>query len=388
MKREDVEYKYCCGCGLCSSFVEGKKDTRGFYRPKKELFQTKFDTSVCYCNYLINSTKQEMWGHVKNAYFCYSNNEYVRKRASSGGALTEISHYLIKNHIVDEIIQIKLDENDLLNTVVIHNTEEDTVYECCGSRYTSSASLQGLLDCIDLSRRYAVVGKPCDIRVLREYMKKNDFLSSSIVLLLSFFCGGTPSYQANEKLMNKMGLERHQLKMFNYRGNGWPGKTVGIQKNGKTSEIEYEESWGAILGRDLQEICRFCWEGVGEAADISCGDGWYLENGEPSFEEKEGRNVVLARTNYGDDILRDMSKKNLITLEKMESLDILESIQPGQFMRKCAMFSRIFAMKIMGKAVPKYNMKQLFLYAKKIPFTLNIRMFGGTVKRVIKGNIK
>ena len=140
-----------------------------------------------------------------------------------------------------------------------------------------------------------MIGKPCDIRVLREYIKENN-LENTILYLLTFFCAGTPSIDANKKLLNFLNVNKNRIKNLTYRGNGWPGKTTIVQDDGKMYSTEYENSWGNYLGRDLQEICRFCWEGVGEAADISCGDGWYLENNRPTFTENLGRNVILART--------------------------------------------------------------------------------------------
>ena len=107
---------------------------------------------------------------------------------------------------------------------------------------------------------------------------------------------GTPSLKANKKLLKFLNPYNNKIKELSYRGNGWPGNASILLENGKYNYTSYENSWGNYLGRDLQDICRFCWEGTGEAADISCGDGWYIENNKPVFAENEGRNVILART--------------------------------------------------------------------------------------------
>jgi coenzyme F420 hydrogenase subunit beta len=38
---------------------------------------------------------------------------------------------------------------------------------------------------------------------------------------------------------------------------------------------------------------------VGEVADVSCPDGWVLEDGRPIHAEAEGRNIIIGRTGNG-----------------------------------------------------------------------------------------
>ena len=387
-KTDEFISKYCCGCGFCSNYIDGAYDAQGFYRPNSVLIKEKFDVDLCYCNSFKDTVSDKLWGDFENLYYSYSTDNFVRKKASSGGTLTEVASYLLERGIVDYIIQIdSSDESKIKTQISISHTREEVINKS-GSRYAASAVLKDIFKLIDKSNKYAIIGKPCDITVLRTFMNKNPEWNLSILYLLTFFCGGTPSYQANIELLKKMNLQEDQLSDFTYRGNGWPGKTTGLTKDGKVGTIDYEESWGKTLGRDLQNICRFCWDGVGSAADISCGDGWYIENGKPIFAERDGRNITFARTKKGDTLLNEMFRANKINLEVEKDIGILEQMQPGQYMRKVAMFSRISAMRLMGKSVPKYNMRQLYHYAKKISIMENLRMFYGTIKRVWRKKIK
>lgn len=384
----ELTKKYCCGCGLCNNFCKGQINNQGFFRPSEELFKTDFDFSVCYVNQLRKMVNSKFWGEYQSIYYSWSNDNDIRKRASSGGTLTQISQFLIENNIVDYVVQIKQNRNSLIKTEVVYSNSDDEIKMCSGSRYTSSASLINLLNNLDFKKKYAVIGKPCDIKVLRSYLDINPELQKNIVYLFTFFCGGTPSYDSNKKLLKSMNLCEDSLQYFSYRGNGWPGKTTGISNDGVKSEMEYEESWGEILGRELQPICRFCWDGVGSAADISCGDGWYVENDRPSFAEQEGRNIIFSRTDKGEELLKMLIDCNKLHVEEVTDKSILNKMQPGQFMRKTAMFSRVFAMKVMNVSVPKYNLFSLLPFAFKISPIVNIKMFGGTVKRIKNGKIK
>lgn len=379
--------KYCCGCGLCSGFVHGKPNDEGFYRPDSIAGVKNFDFSCCYVSTMVITPGVSFWGPVQAAYYAWSADPATRYRASSGGVLTEISRYVLDRQLVDEVVHIKVDDRVPIATVVHHSSSPEDVMSGCGSRYAPSASLEGLFDNLESDKRYAVIAKPCDIRVLREYIRANCAYQSKFPYLISFFCGGTPSMSANASLLSAMGCGLEEVTSLDYRGMGWPGRTRCTSRDGSLSEMDYEQSWGTILGRDLQEVCRFCWEGTGEAADICCGDGWEIVDGLPSFGEAEGRNVVLARTVEGKTLLRAMSESRVISVEAIEDIGILPSIQPGQFMRKASMFSRVLAMRLLGRRTPGYDLRVLARYARLLGPARNLRMFAGTVRRVLRGDI-
>lgn len=379
---------YCCGCGLCSGSIDGKENSKGYFRPNMEADIEGFDFSVCYCNNLGKNVDNGLWGKYEKLYYGFSNNTETRKKASSGGMLTEIAAYLLETRKIDAVIQVSKKEEDAMKTEVVFSKSREEVLSCAGSRYTASSALLGIFERMEKGKKYAVIGKPCDISVLRNYMEKNTEYKQQIICLLSFFCGGTPSFQANEKLLKSMSMKRSKVIDFTYRGNGWPGETIGIDADGVKHNAKYEESWGKILGRDLQDICRFCWEGVGESADISCGDGWYIVDGKPSFEENDGRNIVIARSGMGVNILSLMESQRKITLKEIKDEKEIQLAQPGQVMRKAAMFSRVLAMRMLCKNVPDYSLMKLFPYTKYLTFKHNIKMFSGTIRRIIKGQIQ
>ena len=153
-KLSNLEEKYCCGCGLCNNFLEGMIDEKGYFRPCKELDSQEFDKSVCYCNSMVKSTNKGLWGEIKEAYFGYSTDENIRKKASSGGILTALACYLLRKKEIDCVIQVKVNKNNPLTTETVWNTNENEVINCCGSRYTASASLIDILKKIEFSKKY------------------------------------------------------------------------------------------------------------------------------------------------------------------------------------------------------------------------------------------
>lgn len=382
--------EYCIGCGLCKSELnaEIKENSKGYIYPKLSKENTGFLEKVCPImdNHSKDKESNSIWGNLDMAVGAYATDVDIRKKASSGGVLTALSLYLLETGKVDGIIQITVDKDDPTKTACQISTTRQQVLNCCGSRYSISTPWSELSAKIDTSKKYAAIGKPCDIlalRRLRDYDKKYN----CIEYLLSFFCAGLPSKDAQKELLSKIGCEKEECKSLTYRGNGWPGYTTAIDKAGKEYTMEYSKAWGGILGRDVHPYCRLCIDGIGEAADISCGDGWYIKDGEPDFSEKEGRNIVFARNTIGTQILKEATANGYIVYENWDDLEMLQIIQKHQYTRKTTMKSKILGYNLCGRKVPAYDRKLLNEYAKNATFKQKTKLFLGTVKRIVQGKI-
>ena len=380
--------EYCVGCGLCQS--EGKAiletDKKGYYKPLSG--DVKWMEKVCpaagsQCSEMDFS---KIWGKEKAVYYGYSNDEAVRTKASSGGVLTEVTSYLLESGTVDAVLHTCMSLVNPTETEICVSTSRNELTERCGSRYAISHPLKNLSELPD--KRYAFVGKPCDIVALKNYLRECPDLEKKFPITLSFFCAGLPSTDAQSELIKQLGCTG-KVKSLRYRGNGWPGYATAVQEDGCEHQMDYDSSWGKILGRDVMKMCRFCLDGIGEMADISCGDAWYLtEDMKPDFTENQGRNVVFARTDLGNDILKNSCNAGNITLTDFSDYDDkLKYMQFYQHDRRATMLSKSVAMRIMGKTFPKYSSTGMKKYSKETTSKRNKDIFKGTVKRILKGKI-
>lgn len=382
---------YCIGCGLCKAngLADFEKNEKGFYSPTffNENQVVDFLKNVCpVLDKHSNNTK--VWGDAIGIYQSYSNDESIRYKASSGGTLTEISIYLLEQGIVDGVIQVKVDEKNPISTKIqISRTKEDVI-SCCGSRYSISSPWDKLDEILKPNEKYAAIGKPCDIRALRNAKDKLGKYEN-ITILLSFFCAGMPSEKANLRLLSTLGCKYDDCDSLTYRGNGWPGKTIAVDKNCKEFSMNYGNSWGGILGRDVHPLCRLCLDGIGECADIACGDGWFIdEKGQPDFgESHKGRNVTFSRSSKGEVILRQMSEKNRLFLDVWDTQAPLEKIQNYQYLRKMTIKSKLLAYWFFGKDTPNYDRRIISNFSSKVSSAVKIKMFLGTIKRIVKKRI-
>ena len=393
MKKKETFVTYCTGCGLCKSVqgVSFHTDEKGYNIPELEEAHLDFCANICPAG---GAASEEMlgknvWGNYQQVKLGWAMSRDIRREASSGGMLTALCCYLLESGKVDGIIQTKVSEIVVHGTETIISRTRDEVLACMGSRYSISSPLDNIKQIVKEGERYAFVGKPCDASALRMYMKQDEKLSEQIKYILSFFCAGQPSVTAQKRLLNELGCKEEECVSLQYRGNGWPGYATATKKDGSKMTMSYNDSWGKILGRDVRKACRFCLDGIGEFADVSCGDAWYLtEQGTPNFMEAEGRNVIFARTKQGEELVNAAAKTGDIFVENYQNdIKDLEKIQRYQLERRATMEVMLRALRMAKKEFPNYNKKTLRGFAQHVTRKLRIKRFLGTVRRVVQGKI-
>ena len=388
--------EFCTGCGLCHSLsdVQFESDEKGFLCPKLSDKETALLEKVCPAagNALNNFSDGSIWGTVKHAYLGNASDEDIRFKASSGGVITALCLYLIDKGVVDGVIQTRkrLDDPRLTETIVSTTNEE--VLTCCGSRYTTSNPLMRIKQQVEDGKTYAFVGKPCDVSSLRMYQRSSsEEWVHQIKYMLTFYCAGQPSINANNKLLSELGCtDLKECADLRYRGYGWPGRAMVKLKDGTENTMDYERLWMKILGRDTRRICRFCTDGTGEYSDISCGDAWYLDStNHPDFTERPGRNIIFARTNEGASLMEAAIRDGYISAEdfSMGRSNEIKLFQPYHYTRKASLSTLKIAMKLCGRDFPMYDMSKLKKFAKGFPLKGKIYRFLGTLQRIRKGKI-
>jgi coenzyme F420 hydrogenase subunit beta len=292
---------------------------------------------------------------------------------------------LIRSGEIEGVVHIKASETlPYANTATI-STSIDDVAEAAGSRYAPSAPLVGLRSLVRTGKRYAFVGKPCDVAALRALIDLDPSLENSFPYLLSFFCAGVPSIKGAEEVIRMMGAVPEQVKKFRYRGNGWPGHAVATLSDGTTRSMSYHESWGGVLSNHVQHRCKICADGTGDAADIVFADAWEAdERGYPLFEERDGRSLILVRTPKGQAILEGAVRESHIAVEPFDIAE-LEKIQPGQSGRRRALLARLLALRLLGKPTPRYTGLSIIAAARSGSFSWSARNFLGMARRVLIG---
>ncbi|MET2829293.1 Coenzyme F420 hydrogenase/dehydrogenase, beta subunit C-terminal domain [Mesorhizobium shangrilense] len=292
-----------------------------------------------------------IWGPIEAVYRSHAMDDAIRDRAAAGGTLTALGCFLLQSRKVDAIVHVKASsEQPMLTDCHVSYTPDDVI-SGSQSRYGPSPALTRLCEIVDTGARIAVIAKPCDITAVRNLMRVDARASRQILYCLTLFCGGVPTIQTSEKVVLFHGFSPSDLKTFRWRGYGWPGHTYIESADGRTAKMSYEDTWhkpGVPWSNDVQFRCKICPDSIGELADVSCPDGWVLENGKPIYREAPGLNIAIARTEKGHALLREAHQAGFVGLGPCEQEE-LAPMHRGHLNKKLQVPARYFALWLMRK---------------------------------------
>lgn len=321
-----------------------------------------------------------LWGPLVGVRAGHSLDTEIRRQGSSGGGISAIAAWLLESGQVDFVAQIAVSRDDPLRNDLQVSTTRADILAAAGSRYAPSAPLAGLRQLLERGQRFAFIGKPCDVAALRRYGLHDPRVGKQVVAMISFMCAGIPSLKGTHELLEKLGADRHQLKSFRYRGDGWPGMARAVQNDGQVFETDYNSSWGTVLNRHLQFRCKICPDGTGEFADIVCADAWYGKDGYPDFAERDGRSLILSRTAMGERLITNALAAGVLAADSLP-VDDIARMQPYQVNRKQMVLGRVIATWLARGRAPRYRRLALLrnaLQARKIEW---LRNAWGTFRR-------
>lgn len=391
----------CAGCGLCAGIADRSDpaivmettDT-GYRRPRvvgpvAPALAQQIDAVCPGANIRHERDEHEaeyhpVWGPLIAARLGWSTDTELRRNASSGGGISAILVHLLASGEVDFVLQTAVSPDSPVRNALAVSTGRDDVFQAAGSRYAPSSPLEDIAAHLDRPGRFAFVGKPCDVAGLRQLARIDPRVNEKVPYMLAFMCAGVPSYAGTSALLKEMGVQDESaVTAFRYRGDGWPGFATARLADGTTFKMDYDTSWGHILNRHLQFRCKICPDGIGEFADIVCADGWHCdENGNPLFDEQDGRSIVITRTARGEALLQRAVTAGTLLTEPV-ALGSLEHMQPFQSRRKGMVVARLGAMMLTGWRRPRYVGLELARNARRLGLKALARNLAGTLRRLV-----
>lgn len=387
----------CSGCGLCAAISPAIRMTDrppGYARPQQTGPVAAADDAAiaAACPAIVvderdrpHDADEPLWGPARFIGTGHATDPALRRQASSGGVISVLLAHALESGLVDFVVQTGADPDRPLGNRTGISHSRDDIMASAGSRYTASSPLERLEEWLALPGRVAFVGKPCDVTALRARARTDPRIDDRIPLMLAFFCAGIPSAAGTRRIIERLGAKPDDVASFRYRGDGWPGFATARLKDGSTRTMSYADSWGSILSKEVQFRCKICPDAVGAAADVACADAWYGDDrGYPSFEEAEGRSLVMARTPAGLTLVDSARAAGQLATEPLAVGEIIK-MQPHQARRKRQVLSRLLAMRVVGRPVPAYRGVALREAAAREPLLAQAKSFAGLVRRFVQG---
>lgn len=386
----------CSGCGLCAGVapdaVTMETVAPGYSRPKQTApvsaaTETAIATACPGAKIApwsgIAPNSNAYWGPWRGIHTGYALDPDVRFSGSSGGAISALLVHALTSGKVEQVLHVSADPDKPTRNIITFSTTAEQVVRNAGSRYAASSPLQDIGRLLDEGKRTAFVGKPCDVSALRQLGTVDARVNATFPLMLSFFCGGLPSHDGADRIVRAMGLEPEKLSSFRYRGNGWPGMARAGTTDGRSAEMSYAASWGGHLSKEVQFRCKICPDAIGGVADIACADAWYGDDdGYPSFEEQEGRSLIVSRTAAGEQLLGEAVAAGSIEIEPLDA-DQINRMQPAQARRKRLVLARTASCHVLLQPVPKMAGLDVAKAARRARPKELLHNFLGTIRRIL-----
>ncbi|MCJ2180047.1 Coenzyme F420 hydrogenase/dehydrogenase, beta subunit C-terminal domain [Novosphingobium album (ex Hu et al. 2023)] len=385
----------CSGCGMCAGIatdsIRMETVAPGYSRPNvfAALDSSAENRIAAACPGAVVAPwpdapeRDSYWGPSIRILAGHATDPHVRFAGSSGGALSALLIHALATGLVDRVLHVAPDpEYPTRSRLQVSKTAEEVIANA-GSRYSASSPLQDIDRVLAEDMRTAFVGKPCDVSALRQLATADPRVAQRIPITLSFFCGGLPSHAGADRIVRQMGLDPARLARFRYRGNGWPGQARAETVDGQVREMSYAESWGNHLSKEVQFRCKICPDAVGGVADIACADAWHGDaDGYPSFEEQDGRSLIVTRTAPGDALFASAAVAGVLEASPIPVRDI-DLMQPAQARRKRLIVARVASCRLAGHAVPKMDGLDVKKAARKANLREQSRNFLGMLRRII-----
>jgi spermidine/putrescine transport system permease protein len=393
---EVAAFGLCAGCGLCAGIASGRAvklsmTQDGFLRPISgaalDPGEERRLLDICPGNHLSFGSSDaplldDAWGPYHRLLKGHATDEQIRFRASSGGVISAIAHFLLESGQVDFILHVAADPVAPLRSRIQVSVNRDEIIAGASARYGPVAPLESIGDLLDRGRPFAVIGKPCDIAGVRNLMRNDARATRLVRMTIAFFCAGVSSLRISEGIVGKYGLRPEDVKILRYRGHGCPGATRIEAQDGRVFTQSYDDTWSEELNQEIQFRCKICPDGTGEQADIACGDAWIGVNGY-AYAEHDGWNSIIARSEAGDRLLQEMQGKGAIMTLPITTAD-LDRMQPHQVERKRAVLARLSGLALRGQPMPHYRGFRLLAnaWAGRGAFWSNLR---GAFRRIGRG---
>lgn len=385
----------CMGCGLCESLagqdvLRLEMTPRGGERPVLVgTLDQKVENrilSVCPGARVSAPMKREgtmrdtVWGNGMRIVKAHAVDPVVRFQGTSGGVLSALCIHLLETNQVEFILHVAASREKPVRSTGQVSFDRSHILEGARARYGPAAPLQSMAQLLEQGRRFAFVGKPCDVAAVRNLSRIDSRVKTLVPYMLTMVCGGASELGMSTDYLDECGITEDDVAVFRYRGYGNPGATHVETRDGRVFEKTYQEFWGGGESTwRLQFRCKICPDAIGEQADIVAMDAW---PGASPTGDDEGFNVMIARTPAGLELLNDAERAGALNVLREVRFRELDGFQPHQVERRRAALARLTAYSLETGVRPWFRGHRLAKAAMGAGLRANLVNFVGTRRRV------
>lgn len=244
------------------------------------------------------------------AYACYSQDDTVRSKSSSGGMFSVFAEKVLD--LGGVVFGAAF--NDSWNVEHICVERKSDLWKLYGSKYVQSNIGDVFYDVKEnlLEDRYVLFcGTPCQVEGLKSFLNKE----FDKLLLIDLICHGVSSPQIWEEYLDEIKNGRAISNIsFRDKSNGWSHFSIRI---GFTDGSEYiKEAYddpfmcaylNNIILRPACYQCKF--KVLNRQSDITLADFWGIKKIEPDMYDDKGCSLAILHTDRAERFFMEVSHK-------------------------------------------------------------------------------
>lgn len=280
----------------------------------------------------------ENWlcGTVRSSFVGHATDETIRRTGASGGVITAMLLHLLETGRITGAVCLRVGVREPWKAEpVIARTPED-IRACAGSVYSATPTNTILEQLISDPGPLAYVGLPDQVAAIRKLQMLHHPSVRGIAYVFGPYTGTQMTFEAIRSFLRSHGVpSERDIVRLQYRAGMWPGHLEITLRDGRILRAEkfhYNYLIPFFITRATLQIPDF----TNELTDVSVGDAW-----SPVYEARRGGySVVLARSERGEQLIREMHAQNTLSLETIEldqALDMhghmLDFKKRGSFIR-------------------------------------------------------
>lgn len=304
------------------------------------------------CNHFFGQQPRNwLVGHYRSVHIGHSLVPDIRRRAASGGVITQTLIYLLERDLIDGAVVVCQGRPKPWQAQPIIAQSVTEIIAASQSVY-APVPVNVVLPEMELFHgRLAYVGLPDQVASLRRLQQLGHLGAQKVDYVLGPYVGTNTYFGAIESYLRSNGIQSlDEVAELRYREGEWPGYLQIKTRSGRvlrTSKFHYNYLTPFYITRSTLHSVDF----TNELTDISVGDAWH-----PRYEAQgEGFSVVMVRSEKGENVLDAMCRQGLLSLETISLDEALTMHGHMLDFKKRGSFIRLGWRKIIGRRVPDYG---------------------------------
>lgn len=390
-----IRHRNCTGCGACVLFSNGSsvmlRTNRGPVPDTVNGIFTEEALEVCpgiginypemYAAHYGRQPDNYLYGMLEQVRIGYSGNDAYRQKGASGGVITTVLGYLLRNHLVDGVVQVQQGLPEPREASACFARTEEELLPGMQSVYIP-VSMLDILGTFTPGETYAMVLLPEQSSTLRKLQQMKHPAALQVQYVLGPYTG-TALYPAaiDSFLRSRRVSKKDPVHSLKWREGEWPGYLEVRTASGKVLQSK-KIYYNFLIPFFITHTSLRSMDFVNEFSDLAVGDAW-----SPKYEkEGKGFSVFVTRNMEMEQIINTMTNAGLLKAEPASAEEAISMHGHMLDFKKRGGYLRNRMRAFFGYSVPDYGYRPVGItFSRKLTEVVISSVFLLTGNRVARG---